>query len=197
MFYKCVTIYTYSTQDHAHLQMHFCHHFPHQTPPILLKMLNYSASANKFDPIKKIILRSIWNRKSCRKIVGLKTCVCQFPTVSGWLFADGQWLGLSAGAEVSPGMPCMRLNLWMPPNLHLCGFKSAYQPWCQQVSSFGLKFNWQTCRRLSCHMQWMMFKSLRLRGGRLSLKCLTPCVHMYWLSKATLIFTDGLNPCGS
>lgn len=80
-------------------------------------------------------------------------CASSLQCLTDYLQMGSGWS--SQPEQISPGMPCIWLNLRMPPNLHLCGFKSAYQPWCQQVSSFGLKLNWETCRRLSCHMQWM------------------------------------------
>ncbi len=85
---------------------------------------------------------------------------------------------------VSPGMPCMWLNLWMPPNLHICGFKSACQPWSQQVSLFGLKFNWEAVVLSHAVNDWCS----RVQGfeeGWRSLKCLTfsPPLSPYALAK--------------
>lgn len=125
--------FVHTTQDPAHLQMHFCHHFPSFNPPkkcltslplpaslILLRKLYYVVSE-----IANLVEKQWGWKLMCASSL---QCLADY---------------LQMGAEVSPGMPCMWLNLWMPPNLHLCGFKSAYQPWCQQVSLFGLKFNWE------------------------------------------------------
>lgn len=144
--------------------MHFCHYFDCWTFPIPWKCLTIPTLPTNLIPLSKLYY-------AVSEIVNLVETEdqkngCQFSIVTGWLFADGQRMGLSAEAEVFPGMPCMWLNLWTPPNLHLCGFMRAYRSCVSKCiysvsSSDGGHGGGCTVTR----SEWLVWKGSRLRGG--------------------------------